>query len=412
MRPRRSQRPGRGGHGSTLGRWCAATLTGTPSVAAEVAIAATTAAAATRPVRSQRVDDPDHWATIGGALGQRLAFATQHAPPYYALLGAHRAHRAGLADPATLHRAAARFPTHAHLEPARAARANQLRPLPDGRWLDLDRPKHHDIDHATGPDIDHATGHAPAAGAAAGDHGVVGDLAARLVAYLVEHAPPGRLATSRGAEAVLARACVVLTDWETAYRTGQLPDHAAGLYTDPNVTVDALLAAVPDHQVAEHVELATRAHHTGLLTRLAPAPPARTGIAGPVFVQHWADGDLLLPAHDDSAGGTVLLDVKTVISTRDPARVGRWLWQLLGYAWLDPTDRYRIRTVGLYLARHGVLIAWPVGHLATTLLNSSGESARPGLGVDAAASEFLRLVERVLADEAGRQAVLARTPHR
>ena len=61
-----------------LDRWCADTnLTGTPRLAAEVA------------------DDPDHWATIGGALGQRLAFATHHAPPYYALLGAHHA---GLAD--------------------------------------------------------------------------------------------------------------------------------------------------------------------------------------------------------------------------------------------------------------------------------------------------------------------------
>jgi hypothetical protein len=37
----------------------------------------------------------------------------------------------------------------------------------------------------------------------------------------------------------------------------------------------------------------------------------------------------------------------------DPERVGRWLWQLLGYAWLDTGDRYRIRDVGLYLARYG-----------------------------------------------------------
>jgi hypothetical protein len=99
-------------------------------VADEVA----TAAADARPVRPHRVDDPAHWATIGGALGgalgQRLAFATHHAPPYYALLGAHRA---GLADWATLQRCAAGFPTHAGLDPRRAARANQLRPLPAGR---------------------------------------------------------------------------------------------------------------------------------------------------------------------------------------------------------------------------------------------------------------------------------------
>jgi hypothetical protein len=247
---------------------------------------------------------------------------------------------------------------------------------------------------------------------------VVGDLVARLVAYLARHAPLGRLAASRGAEAVLTRACVVLTDWETAYRSGRLPARTAGLYTDPNVTVDALLAAVPDHQVAELVELAALAHHAGLLARLAPAPPARTGIAGPVFVQHWADGDLLLPTTDDSsddsssddgssddgtAGGMLLLDVKTVTSARDPDRVARWLWQQLGYAWLDPADRYRIRTVGLYLARHGALVTWPIGDLATALLTSPDRPASSAADVDAAAAEFRRLVDDVLTDETGPQ---------
>jgi hypothetical protein len=80
----------------------------------------------------------------------------------------------------------------------------------------------------------------------------------------------GRSAGSRGAEAVLARACVVLTAWESAYRGGEL---AARLYRDPDVTVDALLAAVADHQVAELVDLTVRAHHAGLLTYLAPPPP-------------------------------------------------------------------------------------------------------------------------------------------
>lgn len=391
-----------------LGRWCAATLTGTPDVAAHVATTVQSAVTAgARPVRPRRVDDPGHWATIGGALGQRLAFATHHAPPYYALLGAHRA---GLTDAAGVQRAAAAFPTHAGLDPARAARANQLRPLPGGRWLDLGA-DHHGADHGstTVPAADHA--------AATPDHGpgaLVGDLVARLVAYLAEHAPPGRLARSRGAEAVLARACVVLTDWETAYRTGQLPDHTAPRYADPGLTVDALLAAVPDHQVAELVDLTARAHHAGLLAQLAPAPPARTGISGPVFVPHWADGDLLLPAGDalppgpgvDEDGAMVLLDVKTVLSVRDPARVGRWLWQLLGYAWLDPTDRYRVRAVGLYLARHGVLITWPLPDLAAALLTDPGRPAGER-DVDDAAAQFRRLAEHVVAEETGHPAAHA-----
>jgi hypothetical protein len=387
-----------------LGRWCTATLTGTPDVAAHVATTVQSAVTAgARPVRPRRVDDPGHWATIGGALGQRLAFATHHAPPYYALLGAHRA---GLTDDAGVQRAAAAFPTHAGLDPTRAARANQLRPLPSGRWLDLDAHHH---GSTTAPATDHAAAtpdHAP------GD--LVGDLVARLVAYLAEHAPPGQLARSRGAEAALARACVVLTDWETAYRTGQLPDHTAARYADPGLTVDALLAAVPSHQVAELVDITARAHHAGLLARLAPAPPARTGISGPVFVPHWADGDLLLPAASadpavDEDGATVLLDVKTVLSVRDPARVGRWLWQLLGYAWLDPADRYRVRAVGLYLARHGVLLTWPLPDLAAALLTTPGRPAGVR-DVDEAAEQFRRLAERVVAEETGHPAAL--TPQR
>lgn len=94
----------------------------------------------------------------------------------------------------------------------------------------------------------------------------------------------------------------------------------------------------------------------------------------------------------------VLLDVKTVMSVRDPARVGRWLWQLLGYAWLDPTDRYRIRAAGLYLARHGLLLAWPLPDLAAALLTTPGRPAGHR-DVDAAAEQFRRLAEHVITDE-------------
>lgn len=170
----------------------------------------------------------------------------------------------------------------------------------------------------------------------------------------------------------------MLTDWETAYRAGELPAAAAALYDDPTTTVADLLAAVPDHQVAELVDLAALAHRRSVLHQFAPTGAG--GITGPVFVEHWADGDLLIPTtpHDaaaDVAGGMVLLDVKTVTSARDTARVARWLWQLLGYAWLDTGDRYRIRAVGLYLARHGTLITWPLAHFTTALLDGHDPAA-------------------------------------
>lgn len=232
--------------------------------------------------------------------------------------------------------------------PSGPRRARQ--PAPPAARPALARPRcpppraDHPTDHGstTAPATDHA--------AATPDHGpgdLVRDLGARLVIYLAEHAPAGRIARSRVADALLARACVVPTDWETAYRTGRLLDHTAALYGDPDTTVHDLLDAVADHQVTELVELAIRADRTRVLARLAG------GISGPVFAEHWADGDLLIPAA--AGGGMVLLDVKTVTSARDPDRVARWLWQLQAYVWLDTDDHYRIRSVGLYLARHAVL---------------------------------------------------------
>jgi hypothetical protein len=370
-------------HIGALAAWCAANLPGTRAVATDVATRLAETTAGRPPVRPHHIATRDHWAAIGGALGQRLAFATQHAPPYYALLGAHSA---GLADWSTIQRCAARFPTHIGLDPARAARANQLRPLPGGQWLDLDHP---------GADL---------AGRSSGGTrpALLLDLVERLVAFLTDHAPPGQLADTRGAEAVLARACIALTACESAYRGGQLAPADAARWADPATTATDLLDAVPDHQVAELVELTTRAHTAGLLPRLADptAGPARTGIAGPVLVEHWADGDLLLPPalddHPATDGGWTLIDVKTVTSARSTTTVGRWLWQLLAYAWLDAADRYRIRAVGLYFARHGALLTWPLPHLTAALLGQ--------LGADTAATaraDFRAAAARAWAADSG-----------
>jgi hypothetical protein len=267
--------------------------------------------------------------------------------------------------------------THAQLDPARAARATQLRPLPGGGWLDLDRVAAADLTGRL------TTGTRPR---------LLLALAERLATFLTEHAPPGHLADTCGAEAVLARVCVVLTDLETAYRRGGLTPAAANLWAVPTATMPDLLDAVPDHQVDELVELAGRAHTAGLLARLAPASRTRTGIAAPVLMEHWADGDLLTPGPGD---GSTLLDVKTITSARNIDTAARWLWQLLAYAWLDLDDLYRIRTVGLYLARHGALVTWPLDHLIATLLD--------GRDVDAARAAFLEHAAHAWATEAGYQ---------
>jgi hypothetical protein len=103
-----------------------------------------------------------------------------------------------------------------------------------------------------------------------------------------------------------------------------------------------------------------------------PAVGAPLGVTQPVFVPHWAEGDVIV--------GSTLLDCKAVITVRDRDRIAGWLYQLLGYAWLDSTaDRYGIRRVGLYLARHGVLLTWPLEYFEQTLLHIPGcvPAARP-----------------------------------
>lgn len=339
---------------SVLSRWCARVFTGTPAVAARIEAAVQDV----RPVRpvSGRVPRR-HWAEIGGAFGQRVADLVQPAPPYYALLGLVAA-RWG--SGAWAHRQAAQYPTHRGLPEPFRARALGVRPAAT-TWLDLG-------DQLGDPARD------PAA------ERVWAELLARARAYQERHAPPGTLGPS-GVEAGLARTNWVISACEDIYRSGTLDERLARVFEGGAPSVEALRGLASDDHVAELTQLAKRLHERGALwdlRRLGGAPPEGEplGIAGPTIVPGWADGDVLLAPIDPARGigdaTATLLDVKTVVAVRDPARVGRWLWQLLLYAWLDVGDLYRIRDVGLLLARHGTVLTWPVEQLVEELLGSPG----------------------------------------
>lgn len=62
-----------------------------------------------------------------------------------------------------------------------------------------------------------------------------------------------------------------------------------------------------------------------------------------------ADADLIVDG--------CLLEIKT---TKAMSLDAEWLRQLFGYLLLDYYDRYAIRTVGVYLARHGEMLTWQV----------------------------------------------------
>ncbi|WP_406633409.1 hypothetical protein [Amycolatopsis sp. WGS_07] len=337
--------------GGKLARWCARVFTGTAAAARRVEEATN----GVRPIRPALARPPrQHWAEIGGAFGQRIADLVQPAPPYYALLGMVRAQ---WGNGPWAHAQAAEYPTHDELPPEYRARALGIRPAAV-TWLDLGDGM---------PDGD----------ALPGAQELWGDLLERARRYQAQHAPPGTLG-GPGAEAGLARTNWVLSACEDIYRSGRIDPRLARV-VDGGGTVADLRALPTDAQVAELADLAKRLHDNGALwelRRLAGAPPDGhpLGIAGPTIVPGWADGDLLLGRLDPEAGideGT-LLDVKTVLTVGDPDRAGRWLWQILLYAWLDVADLYRIRDVGLLLGRHGKLVCWPVDELAAELLGGDG----------------------------------------
>ncbi|MEO6084461.1 MAG: hypothetical protein ABIQ18_15280 [Umezawaea sp.] len=356
--------------GHDLHQWCVQTFPGTADLVSRVVGAARRAEA---PVRPEGRVTGEHWAEVGGAFGQRLADLVDPAPPYAALLG--MVHASWLTwDQA--HAQAASYPSHAHLDSEQQARGLSMRRTPDG-WMDL------------GPTHDNRRVD-PAAAA------VLIDLLERTRAYQATFAPAGDVATP-GVEAGLARSAWVLAACEGIHRSGQVDPRLAAVLRAGGTATD--LRAIPTEPVVEElVALVRRLRTSRVLAQLRanadhPAPGRPLGVAAPTLVPGWADGDLLV----GTAAETTLIDVKTVISVSDPDRVGRWLWQILGYAWLDTHDLHRIRSVGLYLARHGALLSWGLNTFAGQLLGDLDTDLRHRTH-----EQFLDLARRVIHAEGGR----------
>jgi hypothetical protein len=351
-----------------LGRWFRHRMPGTEQVAAQVAAAAAQVAPL---CPSRRYDlGPRHWAEVGGTFGGRMAAVVEQAPPYYGLMGLVAP---GLLTRAAAHRIAAGYPSHRHLHAGDTGRALDFRPTRAG-WRDLDEPW----------PPDRPPGWADA---------VVTELAARTHDYHARHAPTGTVGPV-GVERGLARSYGWWSAAEDIYRSGTISEDLDALLAVDEPTVEHLRALTTAAAVDETARLAERLRTSGTLRRLhelagRPSPGAPLGFAGPTFVPHWADGDLLV--------GDTLIDVKTVMRAQPAPKVAPWLWQVLAYAWLDtPGDRYRIRAVALYLSRHGVLIRWPVHELASRLLAGPRTC---GSRAPAARAEFLALAGRLAAGD-------------
>lgn len=164
-------------------------------------------------------------------------------------------------------------------------------------------------------------------------------------------------ARAGSAEAELLRRCLVLACLDPIYRAGVPPQ----IFLQPRVcqTPEALMAAIRPSWLADLGDLTLlylpSAEAQGWFqTRSRHLNPTFSGSRDVA-----ADADLILDH--------TLIDIKTVTQ---PRRIlTETLRQLLGYTLLDYDDRFEIRSVGIYLGRHGRLLSWSLeelfGHAVT-----------------------------------------------
>jgi ADP-ribose pyrophosphatase YjhB (NUDIX family) len=350
-----------------LGEWCVDRFTGWRDVVSRVTVETRSREA----IRPPDGVEKRHWSHVDRAFGIRMAALVQAAPPYGALLGLVST---GLVSWDWAHRQTALYPSHAGLSPEDRDRALNLRPSVNG-WVEFGGSR---------PFVP-----APYNGEGYDAEPTLADLLDRMRAYFAAYAPLGRLGSEKG----LARLCSLLAMFAYGYRNTTLDEPVFRLFRGGVPTVEQLhAAAVDDTMTDELVALTRRLEASGALAelhRLAgdPPPGQPLGFADPTVFGRWTGNDLVIAGPD---GGT-LIDVRTSIATNKTAQCRLWVWKLLTSAWLDTADAYRIRTVGMYLARQGALVTWPVDELADTLLQGGDR--------DEARDEFRALAVRLRDDD-------------
>lgn len=160
-----------------------------------------------------------------------------------------------------------------------------------------------------------------------------------------------------------ARVCYALALLVELYRAANVQYSRLMLLTPASSSTD-LLALANDDEVADLIAMKNLA-----LDRLLPRLPAGPATSGMTF-----DGSADLNADADLIAGGVLIDVKAsqggsprADGTRAAALARADLDQLLGYALMDYSDTYALRTVAIYAARFGHYAAWPLDKLCIQL---------------------------------------------
>lgn len=168
----------------------------------------------------------------------------------------------------------------------------------------------------------------------------------------------------------LCRFCYVLGLFDEVARLGGVYPTSPLATLPDRATIDDLLrlpsdVATEDLRRLSWLFMDTQQHLLAGTATLNPTFEGSMDIGG-------ADGDVIVDH--------CIIDFKTAV---DPKSIKKpsWPWQLLGYALLDYNDSLGLKSVGLYLARQGVSIQWPLDEFAAKLAGQevSLEAARASL---------------------------------
>ena len=148
-------------------------------------------------------------------------------------------------------------------------------------------------------------------------------------------------------ERVIARYCFVLALLEEVGRSGRYMDSFL-MVPAPRTGLDELLAISEDAWINDLCALSTlfydNCHH--LLSQPFFPNPKFVGSAD----VGGADADMIVDR--------CLIEIKSSIQPKIEAK---WLHQIAGYILLDYDDQYNFHSVGIYMARQGKLLQWPIG---------------------------------------------------
>ena len=165
---------------------------------------------------------------------------------------------------------------------------------------------------------------------------------------LLEENPPSGVRLSQTHEDLLNKYCIVLS---------LLDEKARGFRQNPLLEgmpdAKSLLDIVENHWIDDLRELSwnfyDNHHHLLSLPHVQNPTFTESSLVG------GADADLIIDR--------MLIDIKTTKNLIGALE----LRQLLGYLLLDSDDQYGIESIGFYLARQGIFVAWPIEEVIRNL---------------------------------------------